>query len=296
MDKRFKSPEGKRLIYESYDKLLGLWGVNKKELDIETQYGKTHVIICGNSDNPPLILFHGSGDNSVMTWFPNIREFVHDFYVVAVDYFGGAGKSEPNDSYLKEFNVVLWVDKLLDTLGIAKTNIAGVSYGGYLTLAYTAKHPDRVNKIICMANYPYVKSFNGYFLSYLLVIRAIKILLPEIFYLSEENAINILRRFTAPSSDVPLLNVIEKPWFYLLKYSKVVKQKMTYFDSRAINIIRNKALFLIGDSDRLIYHTSVINLLKNNSLNYKIIENTGHIINYEKPELINKEITTFLLT
>ena len=92
MVKRFKSSEGKQLIYESYDKLLELWGVDKEELDIETRYGKTHVIVSGNIENPPLLLFHGSGDNSVMTWFPNVREFVKHYYVVAVDYFGAAGK------------------------------------------------------------------------------------------------------------------------------------------------------------------------------------------------------------
>ncbi|WP_045576004.1 alpha/beta fold hydrolase, partial [Desulfosporosinus sp. I2] len=157
MVKRFKRPEGRRLLYDSYDKLLELWGVDKEELDIETQYGKTHVIVSGNIANPPLLLFHDSGSNSVMCWFPNIQEFVKHYYVVAVDYFGGAGKSEPNESYPKEFDVVLWVNKILDTLDIKITNIAGVSYGGYLTLAYTAKNPSRVNKVVCMANYPYVR-------------------------------------------------------------------------------------------------------------------------------------------
>ena len=96
--------------------------------------------------------------------------------------------------------MVLWVNKILDTLGIKMTNIAGVSYGGYLTLAYTAKNPGRVNKIVCMANYPYVRGIK----SGLLVLRAVKVLLPEILNPSEENAIKILRKFTAPNSVVCL--------------------------------------------------------------------------------------------
>ena len=71
---------------------------------------------------------------------------------------------------------------------------------------------------------------------------------------------------------------------------------MTYFDNVAINVFRDKALFLIGDFDRLMYHPSVIKILKVNNLNYKIINNTGHILNIEQPELISKEINTFLLT
>lgn len=62
MVKRFKSLEGKHLVYESYDKLLELWEVDKEEQDIETRYGKTHIIIFGNKANPSLLLFHGSGD------------------------------------------------------------------------------------------------------------------------------------------------------------------------------------------------------------------------------------------
>lgn len=296
--KRFKSPEGKQMIYKSYDKLLELWGVNKEELDIETKYGKTHVIVSGNIANPPLLLFHDSGGNSVFTWFPNIREFVKHYYVVAVDYFGGSGKSEPNESYPKEFDVGLWVNKILDTLGIKMTNIAGVSYGGYLTLAYTAKNSGRVNKVVCMANYPYVRGIKGYLLFYLLVFRTVKVLLPEILYFSEENAIHILEKYTSPNCVVSsfLNKEIAKHWFYFLKYSRVVVQKETYFDNEAINVFRDKALFLIGDSDKLIYHPSVIKILKVNNLNYKIINDTGHVINFEQPEVINKEINTFLLT
>jgi len=296
--KRFKSHEGKQLIYESYDKLLELWGVDKEELAIKTQYGKTHVIVSGNQSNPPLLLFHDSGGNSAFTWFPNIKEFVKNYYVVAVDYFGGSGKSEANESYPKEFDVGLWVNKILDTLGIQMTNIAGVSYGGYLTLAYTVKNLCRVNKVVCMANYPYIRGIKGYLLFYLLVFRAIKCILPEILNVSEENAIHILRKLTAPNCVVStfLNKEVAKHWFYELKYSRVVVQKETYFDKLAIDVFRDKALFLIGDSDKLICHPSIIKILKDNNLNYKIINDTGHVINFEQPELINKEINTFLLT
>ena len=51
MIKPFKKSEGKHLIFQSYDKLLELWGVEKEEIDIITTYGKTHAIIAGNRDN-----------------------------------------------------------------------------------------------------------------------------------------------------------------------------------------------------------------------------------------------------
>lgn len=298
MVKRFKSVEGQQLIYDSYDRLLKLWETEFEERDIETDYGKTHIIIAGNRHNPPLLLFHSSGENSAFTWFPNIRDFVKKYYVVAVDYFGGSGKSEPNKYYPKNFDVGIWINRILDVLEIEKTNIAGVSYGGYLSLAYTSKNPERVTRAVCMANYPYIKGIKGYLMFYLLVFRTIKVLFPEILHFSEDNAINILKKFTAKSCSVSafLNKEITKHWFLELKHSKVIVQKESYFDDFAIKIFKDKALFLLGDSDKLVYHQSVLDNLKINKLNYLILEDTGHVINFEQPEIIIKEIDAFLLS
>ena len=298
MVKRFRSSEGQQLVYKSYDKLLELWGVANKELDINTDFGSTHVIVSGNSMNPPLLLFHGSGDNSVMTWLPNIKDFIQHYYVVAVDYFGGAGKSEPNEDFSKKFDVVVWVNKVLDFLDIKKTNVAGLSYGGYLALAYTANNPDRVRKVVCMANYPYLKSAKGYFMTFSLVFRTARVLFPEVINLTEEKAIHILQKYTGPKCDVSSFfnEEMSRHWFYIFKHSRVGTQKLTFFDQTAMNIFREKVLFLIGDSDRLMNHPAIINIFKIYKLNYKIINNAGHVLNYEQPELINKETASFLLT
>jgi pimeloyl-ACP methyl ester carboxylesterase len=292
MVKRFKSPEGKQLVYDSYDRLLELWGTDKEELDIETRYGKTHVIVSGNRVNPPLLLFHGSGDNSVMAWYANIPDLVKHYYVVAVDFFGGAGKSEPNDSYPKKFDLVLWVDTILDTLNINKVSVAGASFGGHLALAYTAKNPGRVIKTICLANYPYLKGIKFRLITNLLILRALKTMFPVIFNPTEENAIKILQKLTAPNFDVSLINTeMMKHWVHILKYSRIAVHGTTYFDDKAVSIFREKALFLIGDSDIWIYHPSVVKILTDNNLKYKIIKNTGHAM--EQPELINREIIDF---
>ncbi|MFS1518746.1 hypothetical protein V1503_20115 [Bacillus sp. SCS-151] len=42
MKSRFRSLEGKPLLYESYDHLLNLWDVDLGEQDIDTRFGKTH--------------------------------------------------------------------------------------------------------------------------------------------------------------------------------------------------------------------------------------------------------------
>lgn len=91
------------------------------------------MIIVGDCQKPPLLLFHGTADNSAMMWIYNIKELSQKFYIIAVDAIGGSGKSEPNEEYFKSFNQVIWIDDILDSLGIHTTNICGVSYGAYLS-------------------------------------------------------------------------------------------------------------------------------------------------------------------
>ncbi len=294
MAKRFKSPEGKQLIYESYDRLLNLWGVAIEELDVDTLSGKTHIILAGNKANPPLLLFHGSGDNSAMMWFLNAKELVKHFYIVAVDALGGAGKSEPNERYPEKFDLVSWVDTIVDALNINVTNIAGVSYGGYIVLAYTAKRPERVNKAVCMAGYPPIKGIKSFFI----MVRSLRVFFPEILNPTDENAMKLLKKLTGPNFNEALLNnEMLKHWICIMKYSKVEKNKTSAaFDDKDMSIFRNKALFLIGEFDRAVYQPAVLKILKDYNLNYKIVKDTGHVINHEQPELINGEIIDFLLT
>ena len=64
--KVFKNEKAKRKVFETYNQLLSAWGVELQEGDIDTKYGSTHIIACGDESNPPLVLFHGVGDNSAL--------------------------------------------------------------------------------------------------------------------------------------------------------------------------------------------------------------------------------------
>ncbi|MBD8497301.1 alpha/beta fold hydrolase [Paenibacillus arenosi] len=104
---RYKSSTGKQLIYESYDRLLLAWNVDYVERTIQTSFGHTHIITAGDVSNPPLVLFHGTADNSSMMWIYNARYLAEHFYLIAVDAIGGSGKSEPSGEYGRNFNQTL---------------------------------------------------------------------------------------------------------------------------------------------------------------------------------------------
>ena len=154
----FKSEKAKNRIISTYDQLLNLWNVNKVEKEIITTYGTTNVIICGDENNPPLVLFHGVGDNSALMWLYNAEALSHYFRIFAIDTIGGPGKTQPNKNYNKDFDAVKWIDEILAGLMLDKVNMAGVSMGAYL-MDLSTNWMERYQKRIVTLTYHYQSYF-----------------------------------------------------------------------------------------------------------------------------------------
>jgi pimeloyl-ACP methyl ester carboxylesterase len=288
MVKRFKKEIGKQLVYESYDKLLELWDMEKDIKEIPTAYGVTNIITAGEAKDQPLLLFHGVGDNSALMWIYNIKELAKRFYVIAIDTIGGSGKSEPNEAYFKNFEQSAWINEILDKLGIDKVFIAGVSYGAYLACHYLIKNPERVLKIVCMAGGVRTSLF-----------RMMTVFLPEALFPTEKNIKKLLRKLSGPNFSVFEKNEeLLKHWRYLLKYfnnQSMFYHKIAKFNKEELLTLKGKSLFLIGEYDKLSNYPKSIKSLSDNGLLFKIIKDAGHGINHEQAELINNEIVSFLL-
>jgi 2-hydroxymuconate-semialdehyde hydrolase len=113
----------------------------------------TNYIEAGDGANPPLILIHGSGPGvtAFANWRGVIPDFAQSFHVFAPDTLGFGYTDFPED--IQGFDMDRWVAHLIgffDALGIAKAHFIGNSYGGALTLALAARHPERVDKIVLM--------------------------------------------------------------------------------------------------------------------------------------------------
>lgn len=146
----FKSTEGQARYYAAYDKALALWEVPYECLRVATRFGATHVIASGPRAAPPLILLHGIAISSTM-WYPNIAELSRDFRTFAVDVIGDAGKSVPSHRLKNRGEYARWLLDVFNELGIEQADVAGLSYGGFLTLNFALQAPDRVRRIVLLA-------------------------------------------------------------------------------------------------------------------------------------------------
>lgn len=293
MIKRFRGRNGEKLVLDSYDEILKQWNVPVDEADIHTSFGETHVIKSGNPSNPSLLLFHGVGDNSALMWLLNAKDLCSRFYIIAVDTLGGPNKSVPSPAYFKGMDSIAWIDEIVETLGINTLYTVGVSNGALFAQVYAARRPNKVIKTVCMAGSVYVAAKSD------ILWRMLKIFFPEALFPNKRNTQKLMKKLCGTNTADLLSNeLFMQHWLYLLKYNNpqaMMFHRVESLTTNELNILRNKALFLIGDCDRLNYHAKSLETLRANQMNYKILKDTGHALNHEHPEIITGEVLPFLL-
>lgn len=142
----YKSLAGQQVVMALYDRALADWPVPYESYEVETRYGRAFVISCGPSEAPPLVLLHGAGTNSAI-WIVDIATYSQAFRVYAVDLPGEAGRSVPLRLPWEGPAYTEWLADVIDSLGLARISLAGVSLGGWASLKYATVWPDRVKRL-----------------------------------------------------------------------------------------------------------------------------------------------------
>jgi pimeloyl-ACP methyl ester carboxylesterase len=112
---------------------------------------RTNYLEAGSGS--PLVLIHGSGPGvtAFANWHRVIPALSEYFHVYAPDMVGFGYTDAPEE--ITDFTLDVWVNHIigfLDALGIERASFIGNSYGGALSLATAARHPERVDRFILM--------------------------------------------------------------------------------------------------------------------------------------------------
>jgi len=146
----FKTPEGEAAFVAAYNAAMRLWPVPYEELQIPSRFGRTHVVVSGRKEAPPLVLLHGYMATSVM-WGPNIADFSKDYRVYAIDVMGQPSKSIPMEPIRTPEEYAAWLAATLDGLHLDRIFLVGMSYGGWLALNFAIAAPERVQKLVLLS-------------------------------------------------------------------------------------------------------------------------------------------------
>lgn len=102
----------------------------------------------------PLLLTHGYGASRRM-WSPNVEGLTRDRVAVAWDMRGHGSSDAPDDPRLYTHEACLLdMAALLDLLDAPRAVLCGMSLGGYLSLAFHGRWPERVAGLVLVDTGP----------------------------------------------------------------------------------------------------------------------------------------------
>jgi pimeloyl-ACP methyl ester carboxylesterase len=282
----FNSLKKKELYIKSYDNTLKLWDVPFEEIDVKTNYGIAHVIVCGPKTGQSLVLFHGTDASSTM-WYPNVTELSKAYRVYAIDFPLEAGKSVSNRRKLSNKQAAAFYNAVFKHFQMENINLLGISRGGWMA-TYLALQPNiPVKRIILLSP---AQTFGR-------VANLGKVL----------TGIN-LKLFPSPKSTERFFNafsyypekidsVFKNQLYLAYKYgnSKPRLLNMSLFSRKELKSLKIPVLVLVGDHDIVNKEKIFVKVHKFiPNAETAVIKNAGHFMSIDQSEIINKKIVEFL--
>jgi pimeloyl-ACP methyl ester carboxylesterase len=146
----YKSEIGKKEILNLYDQKLDDLNIDFSYKTIETTFGKTNIIITGDSSKPPILLIHGSNGCApiALETYPTLYK---DFHVFAVDVLAQPNKSEENVLSMKDNSYGLWLNEVITKLELKDVTLAGFSFGGLIILKTLIQDESKIKEVFLSA-------------------------------------------------------------------------------------------------------------------------------------------------
>jgi pimeloyl-ACP methyl ester carboxylesterase len=129
---------------------------------------RVRCLAAGTRGAPPTLLLHGGGfDAAEFSYRHAIDPLSRLRRVFAPDWPGYGGTDKPDLRYDLAY-YGRFLERLMDSLGIERAALVGVSMGGAAALSFALRSPGRVEKLILVASYGLGKDIPygrlGYFL------------------------------------------------------------------------------------------------------------------------------------
>jgi pimeloyl-ACP methyl ester carboxylesterase len=281
----FKSPEGEAENLAAYECVLSQWPVSYEELYASTQFGATHVIMSGPHDGKPVLLLHGQ-DSCAISWIYNVADLSRTFRVFAVDTIGDIGKSkrihQPNtrEEYAK------WVLEVVEQLEIERTDLIGLSYGGFLAANFALAYPGRVNRMVLLS--PGIPNFGPptfQWANYGMPMM----LFPSRFTIKRFiNGISV--RGYSPEDPVQEQMIIG-----IMNMQKVSFMRPVFRDEE-FQRITTPILLMIGDHEIMYEPRKALDRAARliPGIKTELVPNASHMLNGDQVEMVNTRILKFL--
>jgi len=295
---------------KSLEKLFELEGISPKSKYIETDspFRKIHYFEEGNGDS--LIMMHGGGGNN-SHWYNLIKPLSDKFKLFVLD--------RPGCGLTDAFNYrgidmiqhpIDFIKFFMDEMKIDKASFLSNSMGGYFTIRFALKYPDRINRIVLAGAPAGLDNITPFFMR-LLGVRILNSFIMNVLAKpSLSGTKNAIKQIITPNVDkLPeelfecchfggLLPGLDLSWRTLLERVFTVRGNgfNKKFDiSEDIKSVQNSTLFIWGAKDIFAPPSvgeTVVNQMQ--SAEIKIIQDAGHQPWWDAPVECSDLIIEFL--
>jgi len=157
----YRTPEGPEVWRALYRRCLEAIPVTTESVEVDTRAGRTHVLTCGPTDGPPLVMVHGISAFApdVLIAHPDLAE---SYRIYAVDVVGQPGRSAETCPCKTDSSYADWLVDVLDGLGLQRAAFLGNSYGAFICMRLMAHAPERIERAVltvpvCISRFHYTR-------------------------------------------------------------------------------------------------------------------------------------------
>ena len=289
----FRSDDARAAYCQLYDAAVAASTLPVTESDIETSFGRTHVLAAGDPSKPPLVAMHGIQIAST-SWLPLLPTLAAAHRVTMIDAIGQVSKSIATKPITGAADVVAWLDETLRALGIDRAAMVGLSMGSWMATQYALAFPDRVDRLALIAPAGLV---SGLRLRFLLRVYRLA------FRPSESHLESFFDTVVTPAGRGRLR---QDPWRLIMqqcavgmmgfKFAFIRAVRPTRCDLRRLSSARIPVLVIIGRDESVHDGPKMAARFRQRlpEARIEIVDDANHIIPVDQPQIVEKLLADFL--
>ena len=278
----YKSSGGYNACFAFNLQQLDEWPIPFQVETLESDYGKTFCLRCGDVSKPALILLHGLAVNC--TSFKSLVPYLAKHYALyLIDFPNNAGFSIPTVNNLEECDIAKWLDVTIEQLGVSEAHVLGVSFGAWLALQAASEAPSWLKSLTLIAP----PAISGK--ARLSLLQLIQMIYYGLF-LNRRNAKKLTHMFAAQNYHVPI--EITEAIYLGLKHTKLYKSSGHRFTNSQLSNMTSSIQVIVGEDEILSDPNSIQTILPSSQIHE--IHDAGHLVHIEKPQDVARLVDKFI--
>lgn len=241
--------------------------------------------LAGPANAPAIVLVHGARMTRAL-WQPQIGALSDSLRVIAPDLPGHgalAGRPFSLDA------AVAQVAAVIDAVADGRAIVCGLSLGGYVALAFGARHPRRTAALVLSGCAFSFRRLPGCLMGapYVAISRFVTHTFSPLLARAEERALR--KAYPAALADP----IIARGFFYRC-YADISAELLNFDPLPALRACDVPALLLNGASDRFFRRDERLYLRALRHGRLRLIEGASHLANLDQPEAYTAALREFV--